>query len=409
MTNDFKFRISFSGGGFRATFFCLGAFRRLVELGLSERVTHINSVSGGSFVAAQIMCALSDGQFKSIEDFDSRVTDPLITLGQINLRNKIMWKVFHPSFPRNRFSQVFPQLLDKLIYKEKTLNELPRNPELTIHSTCLNTGKRFRFKQTNMGGNIIGVTSTPGKLKISFAVACSAAFPMMFAPYKLKTTDLAFYKKWWTDNAIINEDDLPNTLYLSDGGVYDNLGSESIIHNNDRFIICDASGFLEEWDYAKKPNWFSINWRPLDTGLDQIVLLRRRLIYQRSKEIKGCQLILRDTVNKVLKNPEKYGSLSEKNSDLPAYILLSEDHQNYLGSMRTDLDGFHDIEIKSLMWSGSVRADIVAKRYLRDLIEKDKVYEFPSLPKYPYDMTSKVLKRGTKRRYLTKLHRNLRN
>ena len=364
MTSAMNFRISFSGGGFRATFFGLGVYRRLVALNLHNHISHINSVSGGSIVAAQILNALSYGNFKSIEDFDLRVTKPLIILGQCRLRQKMLYRVIYPSLPRRRFSKLFPKLLDRYLFNGRTLRELPEYPELSIHSTCLNTGKRFRFKQRDMGGNIIGVTQNNDTTKISFAVACSAAFPMLFAPYRLKTEGLKFYQRWWTNNPITNDKNLPPILYLSDGGVYDNLGSESIIKYDDRFIVCDASGFLEQWEYTKMPNWLSLNWRPLDTGLDQIVLLRRRLLYQKSKEVKGCQLILRDSINKVLQNPENYGSLSKKVFDLPDYELMSEEHQNYLGNIRTDLDGFHDIEIKSLMWSGAVRADIVVNRYL---------------------------------------------
>ena len=33
---DNKINLGFSGGGFRATFYCLGAYRRLVELGLEK-------------------------------------------------------------------------------------------------------------------------------------------------------------------------------------------------------------------------------------------------------------------------------------------------------------------------------------------------------------------------------------
>jgi len=59
MNNDnLKFRLAFSGGGFRATFYALGAFRRLVELGLWKNVSHIDSVSGGSITAGAIMEAL---------------------------------------------------------------------------------------------------------------------------------------------------------------------------------------------------------------------------------------------------------------------------------------------------------------------------------------------------------------
>ena len=40
---DNKINLGFSGGGFRATFYCLGAYRRLVELGLEKHVNEITS------------------------------------------------------------------------------------------------------------------------------------------------------------------------------------------------------------------------------------------------------------------------------------------------------------------------------------------------------------------------------
>jgi NTE family protein len=80
------FKLAFSGGGFRATFYCLGAYRRLVELGIDSSVTSISSVSGGRIAAGMIMTALSNGSFEDIDDFDKRVTEPLKRLGQLNLR-----------------------------------------------------------------------------------------------------------------------------------------------------------------------------------------------------------------------------------------------------------------------------------------------------------------------------------
>lgn len=100
------------------------------------------------------------------------------------------------------------------------------------------------------------------------------------------------------------------------------------------------------------------------------VLCFPRLLYQRSKETNGYQLILRDSIAKLLQNPENYGLLSKNISDLPEYDLMSESHQNYLGKMRTDLDAFHEIEIQSLMWAGSVRMDIAIRRYLKKIDPK---------------------------------------
>lgn len=86
---DNKINLGFSGGGFRATFYCLGAYRRLVELGLEKHVSEITSVSGGSIAAGAVISALAEGDFSSLLDFDRRVTTKLINLGQCNFRRRI--------------------------------------------------------------------------------------------------------------------------------------------------------------------------------------------------------------------------------------------------------------------------------------------------------------------------------
>src|SRR5262245_66247182 len=64
-----------SGGGFRAALFHLGALRRLNELRVLSRVTHISAVSGGSILAAHLARAVErwpePGQ--KIEAWDERV------------------------------------------------------------------------------------------------------------------------------------------------------------------------------------------------------------------------------------------------------------------------------------------------------------------------------------------------
>ncbi len=410
MSSNQKFNLAFSGGGFRATLFCLGIYRRLVELGIHKNIDNISSVSGGSIAAGQIMNALKNGDFLSVTDFDERVSKPIISLCQIRLRNRIMKKIFFPLPPRNRFSQQLPIFLDKYLFRNTSLDELPDSPKWSVNTTCLNSGKRVRFRKEDFGGNFIGHSRDYKDIRISFAVAVSAAFPMMFAPVKLSTHGKNFYFKYnWQKAKWGEEPNIPDFLYLSDGGVYDNLGSETFFRSKIPFIICDASGFLEEWNPLNRPNWFSLNWRPLDTGLDQIVLLRRRLIYQLSEKINSYQIVLRDPVSIVLKKPEIYGRLSGNISKLPDYEMMPDELQQSLGRLRTDLDGFHNIEIQSLMWSGAVRIDIVIKRYLKNIIDQDQFYDVPSLPKFPFEEMRRILKIGEQRRYLSYLHKNLTN
>ena len=112
-------RLSFSGGGFRASFYCLGAYRRLVELGFHQQVTHISSVSGGSITAAIIMAQLTAGKFDSVTDFDQRVTHLLRRIGQINLRKRIICHgLKHPTLgaPRSWFSKAFSTSVGSRIF-----------------------------------------------------------------------------------------------------------------------------------------------------------------------------------------------------------------------------------------------------------------------------------------------------
>ena len=207
MNNEDKIRMTFSGGGFRATFYSLGAFRRLVELNLWEKVSRIDSVSGGSITAGAIMSALADGKFKNIDDFDKRVTDPLKKLSQCRFREWITLPIlaiiglasilyfmvvsyvkipllfslcvyFILLFyirPTKFFSVSFEFLLNRLYFKNRLMRSLPECPKWSANATCLNTGKRFRFKKSDFGGNKIGISEN-NDIKISLAVSCSAAF-----------------------------------------------------------------------------------------------------------------------------------------------------------------------------------------------------------------------------------------
>src|SRR5690242_7345163 len=81
------------------------------------------------------------------------------------------------------------------------------------------------------------------------------------------------------------------TLYLTDGGVYDNLGSENLLKEDIPFIIFDASAASNSWPENYRPRFHKMFWRVLSVSLDQIVLLRRRLIFHQAN--KNCiQLLL---------------------------------------------------------------------------------------------------------------------
>jgi len=425
---DKKLKLAFSGGGFRATFYCLGAFRRLVELGLWKNVSRIDSVSGGSIAAGAILAALKDGEFKNVDDFDKRVTVPLKNLGHLGLREMITrrWLVFliivHAiilsiitfqfhvslilSLPiiitlfflvffivlTNIFSILFEHYLNKLFFHGLTMDYLKKhagNPEWSANSTCLNAGARFRFKQEDFGGHKIGVTTDNNNIKVSFAVACSACFPPVFAPFKLKTGQRKYYFNWWTpENKILNENP-SKAVYLTDGGVYDNLGSENIIKGDDPFIIFDAGGYFSVWGNKQSFLdvffiWFKLQSRILATALNQVTALRRRLIFSKSKAVGGATLILGEKTKSYIDYPayENFGKLSKNlNNNLPQYEIYDSEIEEMVSNIRTDLDCFDKAEIELLMYQGALKTDIVIKRYLSDWIEPSLLEKMPDKPK----------------------------
>lgn len=426
---DKKLKLAFSGGGFRATYYCLGAFRRLVELGLWKNVSRIDSVSGGSIAAGAILAALKDGDFKNVDDFDKRVTEPLKNFGQLGLREMITrrWLIFlliihaivfcvltfqmHVSWflsllislvlflliffliLTNIFSILFEYFLNKLYFHDLTmesLNEHANYPEWSANTTCLNAGARFRFKQADFGGHRIGVTTDNNNIKVSFAVACSACFPPVFAPFKLKTKERKFYFNWWMPNNKVLNENPPEAVFLTDGGVYDNLGSENIMKGNGPFIILDAGGYFSLWENKKGffdflLIWFKLQTRILATALNQVSALRRRLIFSKSQSVGGATLILGEKIENYINYPacETFGKLSQNvNNNLPSYEIFDSEVGELVTNIRTDLDCFNDVEIGLLMYMGAVKIDIVIKRYLSDWINPALSGSKPEKPKF---------------------------
>ena len=398
---DQALRLSFSGGGFRASFYCLGAYRRLVELGLHQQVTHISSVSGGSVTAAVIMAQLKDGEFTSVKDFDQRVTDPLRRIGQLNLRKEIICHgLRHPTFgePRSWFSKAFPQVLDQVFFNGMLLADLPRHPEWSCNATCLNTLRRFRFKPTDIYGNMIGTTYDLSEITISFAVAASAAFPILFAPLRFNTSGKVFHDKYG-ESAYGPP---PETLFLADGGIYDNLGSESSLRGGECFIVVDGSAKELPWAQDFQPYFLQKIWRNLVVSMEQIVLLRRRLIYKNDKTI---QLLIDRPLAEIR---EKDLRMNENVQIFPNYQIEHDaEYAELIGGLRTDLDAFHDVEIDMLMWAGAIRMDMAVKAMLSSRVPSTMWSNIPDCPYSNIDRVREILKRGASRSNFTSVHKKL--
>lgn len=222
--------LALSGGGFRATLFHLGVVRYLRDAGVLQKVTHINTVSGGSILGAHL--ALNwDRYCGAPEQFDAAAQE-IIDFVQLDVRNRIVRRfpftstvnVIRTLFRLRPYRQLTrPGLLEKhyqdFLYGDIPLSQLPARPRLNILSTNLSEGclcsfnhngfllqrrmpgRRDRFEKIQMG-----LATVP------MAVAASSAFPGFFPPLELHGRDVG-----------ADEGEFDRQAF-TDGAVYDNLG-----------------------------------------------------------------------------------------------------------------------------------------------------------------------------------------
>jgi len=221
--------LALSGGGIRAMAFHMGVLRFMAERRLLESITRISSVSGGSLLVGLIVHE-GDLVWPSSADYLSQVYPALrAKLCERSLQWGALRQLLNPLNLRFLLSRA--NLLAFALRKEwhitARLADLPREPEWSINGTTAENGKRFRFKQADIGDYTLGYAA-PSDFPLASALAVSAAFPGGFGPLSLNTTKFEWRKRPWNAPAEHAEvvDIGYKHLHLYDGGVYDNLGLE---------------------------------------------------------------------------------------------------------------------------------------------------------------------------------------
>lgn len=192
-----KIGLSLSGGGFRASFFHLGALKRLAQLGLLHRVETLSTVSGGSLLAAHyyllLKKELETGGTPDMEALVDRLEREFRSGVRKDLRNRLLlppWEALSLLWPGRTLGGRMVRLLDRHLYRQalrrlghwrggaplsalkietdglsaasRTLNSLNASrswkiPKLVINATSLNTGRAFRFSIVELGDEKLGM------------------------------------------------------------------------------------------------------------------------------------------------------------------------------------------------------------------------------------------------------------
>lgn len=346
-----RYGLALSGGGFRATLFHLGVISYLRDSRKLQNVSHICAVSGGSIMAAHLVKNWDLYANGSDEEFE-RAKKEIIRFVRRDVRGRLVRRlpfIAISSIVRRLpfIGKIYPTTRALFLEKEFdagmnfgiTMDNLPNTPVVYLLTTNMTNGGACSFTQEGFSIDfeqnnkslksrlINSITPQP----LSLAVVCSSAFPGLLPPLHIDYITLGLNKSEYT----------PNPQTYIDGGVFDNLGVRKLLQIDkelksgfDNLIISDASITFDEQWLAKETNIFGTAIRATDILSNRIHELERERLS-----------INEEDLNKIV--DVRISDCLDKGKH-----ILPKSVQTKLQHLRTDLDLFSYLEIKSLIYHG---------------------------------------------------------
>ena len=244
-TEDFIFILTFSGGGTRAAAMAYGVLEELrdtpVVIGgqqsrLLDHVSHISSVSGGSFTSAYY------GLYGD-KIFDNFENEFLLKDVEGDLTRSVL-NPFH-WFGRKGRTERAVEYYNKILFHDAKFADMmqPGRPMIVINASDLAYGVRFSFIQDFFNLLCSDVREFP----VASAVAASSAVPVVFNPVVVENyagcpefqappqaIEMAKHSNE-LDQMLdglqsYNDKEQREFIHLVDGGITDNMGLRAMTH-----------------------------------------------------------------------------------------------------------------------------------------------------------------------------------
>lgn len=272
--------LALSGGGFRATLFHIGSLWRLNELGYLPKLSRISSVSGGSITAGVLALHWKELTFQNgvATNLDEKVVKPLRKFCERDIDTRAIGE--GAFLPWKSISGSVREEYEKHLFGNATLQDLQNNPGLqnnplfVFNTTNFQTGNDFRFCKAYAGDYRLGLIPNP-KFTLALTVTASSAFPPFLSPVVVEVDPAAFQPVRGAD--LHGRAEYCRTLYLTDGGVYDNLGLETVWNRYDTVLVSDAGAPLEVSGEVGT-SWKDQALRAMDITTNQARGLRKRVV-----------------------------------------------------------------------------------------------------------------------------------
>lgn len=359
-----------SGGGYRAMLFHLGVLWRLAELGYlgsKSRIgmhgpigslQRVSSVSGGSIVAGVLGLAWDDLKVDDdelLERFRKLVVAPVE-----NFASKTTVSIWTAAWSAivSTVNKSVTRVYSRRLFGRKTLQDFPDSPLFVINATNLQSGALWRFSKPFSRDWRVGEIKSPTDT-IAKVVGASSAFPPFLSPARFR-----YDEDQYTPNSGSGLQKPPFTTRptLSDGGVYDNLGLETVFKNFQTVIVSNAGG-----EYKPKKrilgDWALQSYRVMGTIDNQVRSLRKRVLISSLASLK------------------KYGVYFSIRSDIDGYpaqdkLPCSRERARELADIPTDLAAKDvDTQRRLINWGYAI-----CDAGIRSWVEDD----LPPPSKFPY-------------------------
>lgn len=266
-----------SGGGYRAMLFHLGTLWRLNELGLMKGLKRVSSVSGGSITAGVLGLAWKNLTFNAggiASNFEQLVVSPTRSLAGVTIdAGSIITGIL---LPRKSIADEIASSYRKHLFGSATLQDLPSDadgPRFVINATNVQTKVLWRFSRPFMGDYRVGLIRNP-TIELAVAVGASSAFPPFLSPAVLKLQPADFDP---TTKGDLQIEPYTSTVFLTDGGVYDNLGLETAWKSYNTILVSDGGGATADEPEPKR-DWLEHIYRVLELINNQVGSLRKRQV-----------------------------------------------------------------------------------------------------------------------------------
>ena len=251
------------------------------------------------------------------------------------------------------------------LFGKTCLRDLPstsKEPEFIFYAASLQTGDGVIMSREGIYDYKVGKIYRPGML-LAKVVGASSAFPPIFSPVVLEYNPGEWEETKYS--SLYHKPQFKDKLYLTDGGVYDNMGLEAVW--NDGFktvLVCDAGA---PWTDLPRPwtNPISQLYRVFSVTGAQGGRQRKRLLIDNLKE--------KDAKGKPIHYGGTYWGIATDIDDYELEDPMVNDNQitSKFKNVRTRLNSFKPEDQGHLINWGYALTDTALRRwYFTDKHEK---------------------------------------